>query len=64
LGVVNELKREVKDLRKSQTDEIEAVQAKIESIDYKLSAQNQEMQTLVLSIAGKLDHVLERLDQK
>ena len=63
-GVVNELKQQVKGLKTAQTDEMEAMQAKVESIELKLDAQNQEMQSLVRSIEGKLVAVLDQLGKK
>lgn len=66
-GVVNELKQQVKSLKNAQTDEMEAMQAKVESIELKLDAQNQqnqEMRSMVCSFEGKLDAVLNQLGQK
>ncbi len=56
-GVVNEMKQEVKRLRKVQAEEMEAVQAKVESIESKLDA-------MLPLIEGKLDNVVNRLGQQ
>ena len=58
-GVVNEVKQQVKSLKKAQSDEIEYVQTKMLSIEVKLEAQGDKMR----AIATKLDAVLSALSR-
>ena len=57
--MVNEVKQQVKSLKKAQSDEIEYVQTKMLSIEVKLQAQGDEMR----AIATKLDAVLSALSR-
>ena len=64
--MVNEVKQQVKSLKKAQSDEIEYVQTKMLSIEVKLQAQGDEMRAQgdeMRAIATKLDAVLSALSR-